>query len=275
MTRWKASLIHLGLSAVIFIALLYLIVFLWYPQPYFAADGGWQGVRLIIGVDLVLGPLLTLIVFKSGKPGLRRDLTLIGLLQTVALVWGTWLVYDQRIAMVTYGDGTFYTLNNEQLQAAGGKALLVAKQSETVPPYGFVRLPAEPRARQKFRLETLLKGVPVHQLGNRYEPLGKSNLQEVLSQGLNIEKYTSKSEQNRQELDRFLNRHGGNAEDYALVPLTCRYEDLLLVLRRTDGHVVDSLERHKAPPAAANPLTRKPRPSWISEVPETQVRFSG
>jgi len=247
MTRWKAALIHIGLSALIYVPLLYLIVFLWYPQPYFAADGGWQGLRLITGVDLVLGPLLTLIVFKSGKPGLRRDLTLIGLVQASALVWGVSLVYEQRIAMVVYGDGTFYTLNSEQMHSAGGKALQVAKQAKTTPPYGFVRFPDEPRDRQKFRLETFYKGTPVHQLGDHYEPLGISNIQEVLSHGLSMEHYASNSEQNRQEVEKFLSRHGGKGEDYTLLPLTCRYKELLLALRRVDGSVIDSLEIHKAP----------------------------
>jgi len=253
MTRWKASLIHLGLSATIFVVLLYHIVFLWYPQPYFAADGGWQGVRLITGVDLVLGPLLTLIVFKSGKPGLRRDLTLIGLVQTVALVWGTWLVYDQRITMVTYGDGTFYTLNNEQLHSAGGKALQIATQAETIPPYSFVRLPADRRERQDLRLQTLFSGKAIHQLGERYEPLGDGNLAEVLKNGVEIGKYPAVSEQNRKNLERFLARHGGASQDYVFVPLRCRYQELLLALRRTDGSIVDTLDINPSKTAVPEP----------------------
>jgi hypothetical protein len=241
MTRWKAFLIHLGLSAVIYVVLLYLIVFLWYPQPYFATDGGWQGVQLITGVDLVLGPLLTLIVFKSGKPGLRRDLTLIGLVQTVALVWGTWLVYDQRIAIVTYADGAFYTLNSEQLHDAGGKALEIAAQSSVRPPYAFVRMPKDAHERQALRLKTLYSAKPMNQLGEHYELLGESNMPEVLTSGLEIGKFAAASEQNREHLERFLARYGGTVEDYAFLPLFCRYQDLLLVLRRKDGGVIDTL----------------------------------
>lgn len=253
MTRWKASLIHLGLSAVIYVALLYLIVFLWYPQPYFAADGGWDGVRLITGVDLILGPLLTLIVFKSGKPGLRRDLTLIGLVQTVALIWGAWLVYDQRIAMVTYADGTFYTLNNEQVLDAGSQATAVAMQSSSTPPYAFVRLPADARERQELRLRTLFSAKSVHQLGERYEVLGASNLPDVLNSGVAIGKYTATSEQNREYLDRFLARHGGTISDYAFLPLRCRYQELLLALRRADGSIVDTLNINPSKTATPPP----------------------
>jgi hypothetical protein len=254
MTRWKASLIHLGLSAVIYVALLYHIVFLWYPQPYFTADGGWEGVRLITGVDLVLGPLLTLIVFKAGKPGLRRDLALIGLLQAVALIWGTWLVYDQRIAMVSYVDGTFYTLNSEQLHDIGGQAPAIASQSTSTLPYAFVRLPANAVERQQLRRKALFSAKPLYQFGDHYEPLGKSNLPEVLTSGVEIEKYIATSERDRHFLEHFLARHGGIAQDYAFLRLHSRYQELVLVLRRKDGSVVDTLNINP-------PITAAPPPS--------------
>ena len=65
--RIKAFLIHLGISLVILFVLLYLLVFVWYPPPLFAADGGMQGLKIILGVDLVLGPLLTLMVYNPAK----------------------------------------------------------------------------------------------------------------------------------------------------------------------------------------------------------------
>ena len=72
MTRIGAFLIHLGVSFAIFLALASLVVFVWYPDFFFSTDGGWQGMRIIIAVDLVLGPTLTLIVFKPGMPGLKN-----------------------------------------------------------------------------------------------------------------------------------------------------------------------------------------------------------
>ena len=92
--RVRAFLIHLAISFVIFLVLAYMIVVYWYPLPFFHTDGGWQGFRIIVGVNLVLGPLLTLIVYKPGKPGLKLDLTLIGMAQALALSWGIWVTYS-------------------------------------------------------------------------------------------------------------------------------------------------------------------------------------
>ncbi|MEJ2399037.1 MAG: hypothetical protein P8Z67_12590, partial [Gammaproteobacteria bacterium] len=96
MTKLKAFASHLGISFLIFLIILYFIIFKWYPFPFFSTDGGWQGIRIIIGVDLVLGPLLTLIVFKPGKPGLKFDLSVIAIMQAGALAWGIWTVHHQR-----------------------------------------------------------------------------------------------------------------------------------------------------------------------------------
>ena len=64
----------------------------WYPTPYFAIDGGWQVLRILAGVDVVLGPLLTFIVFKIGKPSLKFDMSCIILMQIGALIYGGMII---------------------------------------------------------------------------------------------------------------------------------------------------------------------------------------
>ena len=86
MTRFRAFTIHLTSSILIFLFFLGLMFFVWYPVPYFEIDGGWKVLRILAGVDVVLGPLLTLIVFKPGKPSLKFDMSVIVLVQLVAPV---------------------------------------------------------------------------------------------------------------------------------------------------------------------------------------------
>jgi hypothetical protein len=242
MSRFKAFLIHLGISGIIFLVLAAIIVFVWYPQPYFAADGGWQGIRIIAGVDLVLGPTLTLIVFKPGKKWLKLDLTLIGLVQAAALAWGISLVHEQRTVFVTHADSMFFSLSPEQVKDAGGKAVEILRSAERSPTYAFVRLPADPEERRKFRLRSLFAGMPLYYHGDYYEPLGPDNLPEVFERSLPVEQYLQRSDRHPVLWRKFLDRHGGSAADYALVPLHCRYAELMLVLRRSDGGIVDALK---------------------------------
>ncbi|MDB5964929.1 MAG: FimB, partial [Polaromonas sp.] len=70
----------------------------WYPYPYRELSGGRYLFLLVVSVDVVMGPLLTLAVFNRAKPKteLRRDLAVIGLLQLTALAYGVWTVYLAR-----------------------------------------------------------------------------------------------------------------------------------------------------------------------------------
>ena len=63
-----ASSIHFFASLLVFSIFVYVLLTQWYPEPFFNASGGWQGLKLVILVDLVLGPLLTLIVYNRKKP---------------------------------------------------------------------------------------------------------------------------------------------------------------------------------------------------------------
>lgn len=101
--RLRAALWHLGLSCAVAAAAAGLVLGLWYPGAYRQLAGGWDLFRLIILVDVVLGPALTLVVFNVRKPRreLVRDLGIIALIQASALGYGIHSVYLARpVALV-------------------------------------------------------------------------------------------------------------------------------------------------------------------------------
>ena len=96
MSRYKAALIHLLISAVLVGNVIGIVIWVWYPKPTFEVLEVFPIVRLLVGVDLGIGPLLTLIVYKQGKPGLKFDLTVIALIQIVALVYGSYRLHEEK-----------------------------------------------------------------------------------------------------------------------------------------------------------------------------------
>jgi hypothetical protein len=67
-SRWKAAGIHLAISFALALAVAALLYLLWFPPPYFIAAGATGLMLLIIGVDVIVGPALTLLVFNPAKP---------------------------------------------------------------------------------------------------------------------------------------------------------------------------------------------------------------
>jgi hypothetical protein len=98
MTRKKAFLIHLALSASVGLAVIAAMLLVWYPPPYFIATGGNDVVMILVGVDVVLGPLITLVVFNPAKALrlIRLDLAVIAVLQLGALAYGIHVVAIAR-----------------------------------------------------------------------------------------------------------------------------------------------------------------------------------
>lgn len=109
--RWQAFGIHILISLLIFIVLAAVIYFWWYPGFLFMHDGGIDGMKLIAGVDFVIGPLLTLCVYKLGKKSLPFDLAFIAVLQLACLSGGMWTVWKTRPIAVIYAAGTFASTN--------------------------------------------------------------------------------------------------------------------------------------------------------------------
>lgn len=102
MRNWKerlgASGIHLGISLFIGTLAALLVFGLWYPYPYREISGGRTLFLLVAVVDVVMGPLITLIIFNRAKPRreLLTDLSVVGLLQVAALCYGLWTVFVAR-----------------------------------------------------------------------------------------------------------------------------------------------------------------------------------
>jgi hypothetical protein len=108
--RYQAFAVHMAISLVIFFILLICITQYWYPGILFDAGNGWKAIGIIIGIDLILGPLLTLIVFNHNKTSLKFDLWVIALVQTAALVYGTWTIHQTRPIALAFINSSFLTL---------------------------------------------------------------------------------------------------------------------------------------------------------------------
>lgn len=133
-SRLHAFLAHLGISTIILLIMLGVIFWLWFPNGLIYA-GGLSGLKILFGVDMVLGPLLTFIVFKPGKKGLILDLWLIGFLQITCLCLGLWQIYQQRpvlqvisdkgIHLISASDASKYNINIDIIKGRTPKAVMI------------------------------------------------------------------------------------------------------------------------------------------------------
>jgi hypothetical protein len=93
-SRFYFAALHLLASAAIAGLGALLIFRIWYPAPFDQVAGGTGLFVLLVSVDVVLGPALTLVAASRGKPvaEFRRDMTVIVMLQVAAFVYGLYAV---------------------------------------------------------------------------------------------------------------------------------------------------------------------------------------
>jgi len=116
MSRFKAAGIHFAISLVTAVAVLILMLNVWYPQPYFEAVGGEALLLLIIGVDVTLGPLITLIIFDLKKKSLKFDLAVIAIIQILALCYGVYAMLQARPVYTVFVKDHFEVVTANEIE---------------------------------------------------------------------------------------------------------------------------------------------------------------
>ena len=131
-SRLLAAGTHFGICVAIATLAAALVFLVWYPYPYREISGGRELFMIIVAVDVVMGPLLTLAVFnvKKGSKLLRLDLTVISLFQLAALAYGLWTVMVVRPVHMVFEIDRFRAVHaievprEELSQASPGLATL-------------------------------------------------------------------------------------------------------------------------------------------------------
>ena len=241
MTRFKAFGIHLGISLAIVAFVLGLLVFIWYPWPLFDLEGGWQGIRLVALVDVVLGPALTLILFKAGKPGLKFDISLVVMMQISALVYGMWNLYDARPVLLVHADDHFRPLSRTLLAQWDDSGAVLQTWERVTPQQVRVDLPSDPVAFADLFQQIRDRPGGLHGLADRYQPL-HDGWHEMLNDAILIEPYVSLESDWEQRLAVFIKTLDRAVDELAFFPYIGRRERAFLVFDRKTGGIVGVLD---------------------------------
>jgi hypothetical protein len=167
MTRIRAFLTHFGLSTLIVSLVLTIVLVFWYPPPFFQIIGATDALKILIGVDLVLGPLLTLVLFKPGKRGLMFDMTCVALLQVSALAYGVSVLHEERPYFAVFAKDRFEVLAHKDVVKSQLRDDLGEKPWRT-PLFAIADLPEDKAAYEKAFEEILFEGKPDIQYQPKY-----------------------------------------------------------------------------------------------------------
>lgn len=105
--RINYFLVHFVCSLLVGLILLGLVFFIWYPAPLASAEGVITIFFMLLSIDVIVGPLLSLLVYKEGKKTLKMDLSIIVLFQVFALGYGIYAIAQSRPAWIVQSGWLF------------------------------------------------------------------------------------------------------------------------------------------------------------------------
>lgn len=226
-TKLKAALIHLLLSMAVFAFVLYYIRYQWYPEPLFTAQGGWQGLRLMTFIQLVLGPTLTFIVFDrlKSRKAIVFDMVVIILLQVSALAFGLYTVYSQRPVALVFWHDAFYTVTADDYTVQGIEHPDFSHYSAYVPPLIYSRPLNTKQELERFNALTEKK-IPVYAHVSLYEKID-NYLDAIFKHEVDIDEVMSKNAVMKARLNEIVQ---GDFSAYHYLALNAKYHNMILVL---------------------------------------------
>ena len=155
--RLTAFAFHLAASALVLLIIFGLLYFGWYAWPAWYLLGAGGVVGLIVLVDVILGPLLTLLIANPAKPRseLRRDIALIVVVQLAALSYGVFSLWQarplfyaltlDRIELISASDFT-----REDIAQAQAKGATILPTPFTRPTWIWAPLPENKDERERI-----------------------------------------------------------------------------------------------------------------------------
>jgi hypothetical protein len=194
---------------------------------------------------LVLGPLLTLLLFKPGKKGLWFDLCVIVIVQVAALVYGVTVIYGERPYFNVFAVDRFTVLTRSEVdQAEWDKASARLGAKPLVGPVLAVAMrPTDAAAQQRLLDETVFGGKPDidHRPGS-WAPYREQVSQVVAGARPLSTLHTSRPDV-RAQIEQLPGRLGLPAQRLGFLPVAARERYLALVIDMTTGAPLEAIEQ--------------------------------
>ncbi|WP_179989809.1 TfpX/TfpZ family type IV pilin accessory protein [Acinetobacter sp. YH12252] len=189
---------HLSASFLIACLISILVLYSWYPSPLATAVGVTDIFLMLLVIDVILGPLLGLLVYKEGKKTLKFDLSVIILIQIAALCYGVYSIEQGRPAWLVYNVDRFELVRKNELVDTNIQQTQPQFQQPSwfKPQYVATKFAKDTQQRSDEMFAEVFSGISLAQRPERYVELTQATTQ-IQQRALplaELEQYNSKTE---------------------------------------------------------------------------------
>ncbi|TDK68043.1 TfpX/TfpZ family type IV pilin accessory protein [Sapientia aquatica] len=241
MNRFKASAIHLFGSACVIGVFFLLVRQVWYPGQLFSAAAGAELLRLLICVDVILGPLITLIIFDTKKKKLRQDMFIVLFCQLCFLVYGFWSIFSVRPVYFALVGDQFYMVRANEIDSVDqnrAKNALFRQLPITGPEFVGTIEPDDQKIKNDLVFSSLA-GMGLQNLPQYFVPFAQVQPQ-VRAVAKTSQQFKTITSETRLRLKNYELAHPTSA--VAFVPLVFKAGQLFVVVKAGNGEVIEIIK---------------------------------
>lgn len=239
--KLKASGLHFILSILVVSLIMSLVIYFWFPLKYISMTRFTTLLIVIVGVDLVMGPLLTFVIYNSKKKNLKFDLSVILILQIFALGYGIYSLYEEHPVYITFNQDRFTIINARDAKPEIAKydSYKVSKLSSAK--LAFAKMPSSNEKQQELYDDVLSGKADLDQRVDYYE-LYDNHTDEIISKSLGTDFIFSEEKSSRPELKSFLDKYPENYINFAYVPLQSSNKFSIIVLDKKTAQPITTID---------------------------------
>jgi hypothetical protein len=242
--RLKALGLHLLASAVVLTLILGSLYWGWYHWPGWYLADVTQVVLVMMGVDVVVGPLLTFVIANKNKPRreLTRDIGMIVAVQLVALIYGSTSLWNGRPLYYAFSENVLqvvqaYDIDHEQAQLGRTQNAALAPQWYSLPRWIWAPLPESSETREKIVRSAITGGDDVVSMPKYFKPWDQG-LPSLRGQLKKVDDLGFFGKADKQRLKARMAAAGLKSDQPDTMPFTGRGKPLLAVFDRENLKIV-------------------------------------
>lgn len=232
--RLKFFLRHLAVSLLIALFVISIVFFVWYPSPLATAVGVTHIFLMLLVIDVILGPLLGLLVYKEGKKTLKFDLSVIILIQIAALCYGIFSIEQGRPAWLVYNVDRFELVRKNELVDTNIQQARPQFQQPSwfKPQYAATEFAKDIQQRNDEMFEEVLGGISIAQRPERYVELtqAKTQIQQRALPLVELQQYNPKT-----DVEKTLAKY---PKADAWLPLKANAVDMVVLVNKESASII-------------------------------------
>ncbi len=235
LSRLQAFGFHFLASATVIAIILGFVKLVWYPHQLFEAANGFELLKILVLVDLILGPLIMLIIFNPTKKSLKFDVSAVLICQLLFLGYGVWSLYTARPVYIAFVENQFFLVKANEIEDSDLNEVQIPELRNLPllgPKFVGTNLPNSKEIREKVSFLKMfgmgIQNFPQHHvLFSDVRNDVRSSARQISE--LDIDK------KDKEQLEQITQNLGKKNNELLFIPLTTRVKQLFVIIDAKSG----------------------------------------